>query len=214
LTTLPKKIHAVILDYGLVLCQPPAHACVDRIASQFGLSRDEFWRSFEKIRPDYDSGALSSEQYWAMFAKDAGIDPTTVDVASLRQWDIEMWSDMNLKMLDCVRSMRAAGWRTAILSNMHADFATHLRRTATWLAGFDSLVFSSEVGMVKPDLAIYRYCVRQLGVPAEEAIFIDDRVINVRAAASVGLNAILFRSTEELMRDLGVFGCAHLESPR
>ena len=201
-----KKIRAVILDYGLVLCQAPAHSRVDWIASQFGLSREEFWRVFEKIRPDYDRGALSAEQYWVMFAKEAGVDPATIDIDNLRKWDIEMWSEMNLAMLDCVRNVQAASYRTAILSNMHAEFAAHLRRTAAWLAGFDCLIFSSEVGMVKPDLAIYRYCVQQLGVPAEEAIFIDDRDVNVRAASAAGLQAVLFRSAAELQSELCAFG--------
>jgi putative hydrolase of the HAD superfamily len=96
----------------------------------------------------------------------------------------------NDAMLDLVRRVRAAGVRTAILTNNLAQFR------AGWKAMVDAdnlvelIIDSSEVGMRKPERRIYELTVERLEVPASRAVFLDDLEANVAGARSAGLQAI------------------------
>ena len=63
------------------------------------------------------------------------------------------------------------------------------------------------IGHRKPDPAVYTYVLRELGVPAEQCIFVDDREINCEAAREAGIAAIRFEGVEPLrssLREAGV----------
>jgi putative hydrolase of the HAD superfamily len=197
---------SVILDYGLVLCLPPTRGAVDRMAGVFGIDHRTFWSLYEKNRGLYDRGDLDGTEYWSRFASDAGRSIDENQVRSLRIWDIEMWSRLNEPLLRWARNLRSAGYRTAVLSNLHTEFTTHIRKNCPWLEHFDCPVFSSEVGCIKPDREIYEHCLRGLRVDAAEAIFLDDREANVRAAKEKGITALQYSTTDQLRKDLGSIG--------
>jgi len=73
-----------------------------------------------------------------------------------------------------------------------------LRQEFAWLAEFDQLTWSCELGIAKPDPAIYRLTCDRLGVLPEEALFLDDKPENVQAAEQLGLHALQFRSVDDL----------------
>ena len=105
-----------------------------------------------------------------------------------------------------VRELRADGYRTAICTN-------NVRESAGWRASlpldlFDVVVDSSEVGLRKPDPAIYRLTCDLLAVEPAAAVFCDDHPDNVAAAESAGLTGVhigddLVGSLEALRRVLG-----------
>ncbi|MDR3793820.1 MAG: HAD-IA family hydrolase [Terracidiphilus sp.] len=65
---------------------------------------------------------------------------------------------------------------------------------------------SCYLGLHKPDLPFYRRALDILGCPAEQVLFIDDRVENVAAATDVGIHALLFEGAEKLRRELEELG--------
>jgi 2-haloacid dehalogenase len=68
-----------------------------------------------------------------------------------------------------------------------------------WLAEtFRDVVVSGHEGIVKPDPAIFRRCLKRNGLAAERCVFIDDSAANVAAAASLGIDAIRFTDTAAL----------------
>jgi HAD superfamily hydrolase (TIGR01509 family) len=79
---------------------------------------------------------------------------------------------------------------------------------ARWLAEthdlrlFDDVISSAEIGLAKPDPAIYRLALERLRVQAGEAIFVDDLARNTEAAESIGLPSLVFESPEQLRREL------------
>jgi epoxide hydrolase-like predicted phosphatase len=101
-------------------------------------------------------------------------------------------------MLQALRSARSAGVRTALVSNSWGlDYPR-----AGWDQLFDLIVISGEVGLRKPDPAIYRYAARGLGLRPEECIFVDDLPPNVRGAAAVGMATVLHKSAETTIAEL------------
>ena len=65
---------------------------------------------------------------------------------------------------------------------------------------------SCEIGIRKPDRAIYEYAVETIGTDAKRLVFVDDREENVDAARAVGMNGIVFESADQLRRALDELG--------
>lgn len=96
------------------------------------------------------------------------------------------------EMLAAVAEAREAGVRTALLSNSWG--VENYPRTRLEPA-FDTMVISGEVGLRKPDPAIFRLAAERLGLQLEECAFVDDLRGNVDAARALGMAALLHRDT-------------------
>ncbi len=70
------------------------------------------------------------------------------------------------------------------------------------LEGFTGAVYSSDVGSRKPDERFFRAMLRRAGASAHESLFIDDRIENVTAAASLGIRAIHYSSHDRLLDEM------------
>lgn len=94
-------------------------------------------------------------------------------------------------VVERVRSLRADGYRTGIITNNVREAAAAWRDMLDLDALFDVVVDSSEVGMRKPNPAIYHHALEQLGgIAPERAVFLDDAVGNVAGARAVGMHAV------------------------
>jgi putative hydrolase of the HAD superfamily len=204
------KITAVIFDYGEVLCHRPTDDEFNRLANVYGADRKRFKELWEKNRGAFDRGELSAMAYWSAMAEDAGRKIDRAQLEEVCRWDIDMWANENPEMVEWLRQLRRAGFKTALLSNMHPDMVTHVRDTFDWLDQFDFVAFSADVRMTKPDPAIYRHTLDGLGVKAEHTLFIDDREGNIHAAQALGIHAIRFHSVPQLRRDLEEMGFPNL----
>jgi putative hydrolase of the HAD superfamily len=198
----PHDLHAVILDYGMVLCRQPSLEHINRIAHIFGIDRAAFWQLYEKNRGAYDKNDIDGKEYWGRFASDTNTPLDDSALGLLLHWDIEMWSNLEKPLLSWARSLRGAGFQTALLSNLHLGFSAHLRSSSEWLQLFDHLIFSAEVRLIKPDPAIFLYCLQALRVRPEQTLFIDDRDANVETAVTLGVKAIKYESIPQLAADL------------
>lgn len=97
--------------------------------------------------------------------------------------------------------LRICGLRIGLLSNSWGN--TYPRERIDSL--FDPVVISGEVGLRKPDRAIYELAVRRLGVPAERVLFVDDaepNVVGARRAGLRGLRHVDPESTRAAIADL------------
>lgn len=198
-------IRGLILDYGEVLCNRPSPHVLERMASSTGIAPEVFAERYQQERGPYDRGDYSPEEYWSrVAAENIALDDGLLQ--SLRQWDVEMWSDLNPQMTGWLDELHGAGLKTAMLSNMHADMAAHVRRSFDWLQRLDYVVLSCELRLIKPDRAIYERCVAGLALQPSETCFIDDREINVQAAREAGLAALRFQTVEQLREDLTRLG--------
>lgn len=97
-------------------------------------------------------------------------------------------------MVAAVRRLHDSGVRTALLSN---TWGAEKAMRDEIVDLFDASVLSGEVGMRKPDPAIYALAVERLGLAPEQCAFVDDFEVNVRAAERAGMRAILHVRTED-----------------
>jgi putative hydrolase of the HAD superfamily len=206
----PAGIRAVILDYDLVLCKTPQEEHVERMAAAFRVDHPTLWRLYEQNRGPLDKGELTPAAYWKSVARDAGRKVDAFTIERLQDLDIDMWDTVEERLLEWVQTLQANGYKTALLANSHPRFVAHLRKNRPWLRLFEVCVFSSEVHLIKPDPAIFRYTLEKLGIEPSAVLFIDDRFSNVSVARTLGIEAIKFSSLVQLNKDLKEAGFSHL----
>lgn len=193
-------LRAVVFDYGMVLTgqqDPESYAALLRIT---GLQAEQFEPLYWADRNDYDLGHLTGTAFWQKLLHDAGLSQDTVE--ELNQWDARMWTTQNPAMVAWQQQLKKRGLLTAILSNMGDSVLASIEREFAWIKNFDVLVWSFQLGIAKPDPAIYEYVLKLLGTRPEETLFLDDRSINIEAARALGFQALQFSTVEQLRDDL------------
>jgi putative hydrolase of the HAD superfamily len=100
-------------------------------------------------------------------------------------------------VVERIRALRAEGYRVGLVTNNVREGSAAWRAKIPVDDLFEVVIDSSEVGMRKPNPAIYHLALEQLGVtdPAT-AVFIDDALGNVEGARRAGLHALHFEETE------------------
>ena len=102
-------------------------------------------------------------------------------------------------MYDTIRTLRAAGFSTALLSN---SWGCDEYPRADFPGLFDTVVLSGEVGMRKPEKEIFFHAAATLGLAPAECVFIDDMEANVAAAQACGMTGVLHTETATTARAL------------
>ena len=188
---------AVIFDYGRVLSLAPSHDELQQFAALVGVSEPPFYEIYSATRNEYDCGRADFHQHWQAFCEVAGVTLEPAQVDRIAEMETLMWLRVNPETLALAREIKAHGVRLAILSNMPHDLLAYVRREFEWLDEFEVKVWSCEFGNTKPDPAIYHHCLDALGCKAGQTLFFDDRLNNVEAAQSLGMEAHLFESVEQ-----------------
>ena len=99
--------------------------------------------------------------------------------------------DLDEAMFAAVAAARRAGVRTGLLSN---SWGTQNYPHHRFEELFDIQVISGEVGLRKPDPAIFALASRRIGIEPARCVFVDDLDKNIAAAEEAGMVGILHRS--------------------
>jgi putative hydrolase of the HAD superfamily len=202
-------VRAVIFDFGGVLCFHPPEDRFTRIADLFGISTPDLLRLFWANRIEYDAGLLDSRAYWTQIAKAAGRTLDDTLLATLVRYEVELWNNYDQRIMRWAAHLRSSGVRTAILSNLPRVLGEALRATPGFLDPFNHVTFSCELGIVKPEAAIYHDAVQGVRVSPSEALFLDDKRENVEGARAVGLHAEIYSTWETFLAEtLGRYNLA------
>jgi putative hydrolase of the HAD superfamily len=177
-----------VFDLGQVLSSPPDiyHAPAELLGVDPEAYRELYWSH----RRAYDTGG-SRVEYWQPILDRLGVQPSGELIASLATLDADLWTELRPTAGELLEVVRGWNVQTALLSNAPLVLGKAIRRTA-WVAAFDHVFISAELGVTKPDPAIYEVVTGELSANQGEIAFIDDRQANVDAAAAAGWNAHLW----------------------
>jgi putative hydrolase of the HAD superfamily len=181
----------LLLDYGGVVCQHQPEQARAALVGAAGREAEPFWAAYWAHRGPYDAGSLSSTAYWCTVADTVGASWPDELCGELTRIDVDGWLHPDEDVLRLARDAKAGGLRLALLSNAPADLASAVRGLS-WMAPFDELIFSCDLGTVKPDAGCYRAALGILGAEPAEVLFVDDRQENVDGAHAVGIPAVRF----------------------
>ena len=108
---------------------------------------------------------------------------------------------------EIVMELDARGVPLFAITNFSADFWPPFHeRERDFFSRFRDIVVSGEEKMLKPDPALYRRALERFGLRPGEALFVDDRAINVEGAEAVGMRGHLFTGAKGLRRRLEAEG--------
>jgi putative hydrolase of the HAD superfamily len=201
-----RVIRGVIVDFGGVLALPPSPEALARLQMISGFDdADAFLASLWRHRRSYDLGQVSAEEYWRLVGAERERDYDPAALERLCAEDAACWAVQNAALVAWLETLKAAGLRLALLSNIPREQWAALKDGLGWLSLCDVVVVSYELRIAKPDPEVYRLCLEQLSLRPDEVVFVDDHPDNIAAAAALGINALLFTTIDALRCELANF---------
>ena len=174
-------INAVLFDIGGVLLTLGEASYRLQLAQRLGLSTIP--ASYEAQAPYLQRGELAESLFWAEMAGRPVADTFCDDVWLAHFRPIPaMWQ--------VAAELRSMGIRTGILSNTQTSHV-RLMQGMGFLHEFAPVILSCEVGLRKPEPAIFRYALQRLALPAHQVAYVDDVPEYVAAATTLGLQTVL-----------------------
>jgi len=193
-------IKALVFDFGGVLMRTEDQSFRAAWETRFGLPPGELLRIVSDNEASLQAtlGQGPEEQIWANIQHRFKL--TSIE---LQQLIGDFWAGdrLDVHLLTYLASLRPC-YRTGLLSNAWTGARMVFTEKYHLDKSFDLMVISSEEGVAKPDLQIYRRTASRLGMLPEEVVFVDDVEKNVAAATSAGMHGLLFRSTDQVLADL------------
>ena len=189
------SIQAVIFDMYETLvtqfCSPLYYGT--QIAEDLGLRAEEFlpgWRATEEARA---TGKLAFEETMEQLMKSHGIysperHRRVVDKRIAIQADC--FTHLHPGIVPMLSALRERGIRIGLITNCFSEEAKLIRESKLY-PYFDAHCLSWEEGVRKPDPAIYRTCLRRLGIAPENCLYVGDGgSFELETARSLGLQAV------------------------
>jgi putative hydrolase of the HAD superfamily len=181
--TASREFDGVIFDLGGVMTEPLFHHRTDVPPEFFGVIAfflGEFRDHYHLTTGVHDlhlleMGKISDDEFFdRMIARyiEAGNGP--MDPREAQKFVFGQGMVACGAMVDAVRQIRDAGFKTALLTNISREGEAIFTKLFPVDELFDVVVDSSKVGMRKPDPAIYRLTCERLGIAPERCLVIDD----------------------------------------
>jgi len=193
-------IRAVIFDMGGVFIRTEDQTPRQRLAERLGLPvKKLLFEVFDSPSANLALvGKIDEHEHWQNIGNALGL--AGDDLAHFRRefWAGDRWDK---EIIDFLRSLRPAH-KTALLSNAWSGLRRVLTEIYPSMDAFDVQVISAEVGLAKPDSAIYRLVLERLGVEPQQAVFVDDFIENIEAANALGIHAVRFTSAAQALTDV------------
>jgi epoxide hydrolase-like predicted phosphatase len=196
---MPGAYEAVLFDFGGVLTTPVWDSFAAFCEGE-GLDPDAIKRLFRED-PEalaelrrLETGSVTEREFEASFGARLGLaDPGgLIDSMFAGMEPVE-------EMVAALRTLRAAGLRTGLVSN---SWSTGHYDRELLAELFDQVLISGELGMHKPQPEIYLLAAERIGVPARSCLFVDDLRENCEGAEAVGMTAIPHRRPAETLARL------------
>ncbi|WP_405942705.1 HAD family hydrolase [Streptomyces sp. NBC_00207] len=141
---------------------------------------------------------MTGPGYWRAVCARLGVPCDRRLTDELTAADLAGWSEVDHRTVDLLGLLADRGIVLGLLSNIPEDLAVLYEATQPWLERFAVRGLSCRIGSAKPEPAAYEWCIRELGLPPGEILFVDDRPENVHAARRLGLQGHVFTSPEAL----------------
>ncbi|GAB1484368.1 HAD family phosphatase [Treponema sp.] len=196
------SIKAVVFDYGKVLSFSPEQETIGLLASIAGVEDALMEKIMYEERDIYDRGSISGLDYYKQGLSKHGVDIDEGSLAALVRSDLESWANLNPETVKLADSVKKAGLKLGILSNMPHEFLALCRKRFPLIAGADVGIYSCELGLNKPEKAIYEALLARLMLEPEEVAFFDDLEPNVRGARDLGIQAFLWKDADTARKNL------------
>ncbi len=187
-------MNAVLFDLGRVLVHYDHQQSVAAVATLAQAPVESVHQLLRDYTHALGVGDLDAEEFHALFCSHLGVtlpfaDFITTFAAGIRRDEAAVAYALSLQQRPATT--------VAIISNTNAAHVLWLDEHLPELRDFDLVMMSNEVGLLKPDPAIFTTALELLDVLPAQAIFIDDIAENVEAARVLGIAGLVHHDWPE-----------------
>ncbi|MBP5353547.1 MAG: HAD-IA family hydrolase [Lachnospiraceae bacterium] len=190
-------IRAVIFDMfeTLVTLDGSGHYGGLKMSDDAGVSKDDFMPLWHSSEDERTVGHLTTEQAVADILRELGVytDELCGEIMRKRREAKERCFERNNihpEVYDMLRELREKGIRLGLISNCFSE-ERDVIRSSEMVACFDAVMLSYEQGVSKPDREIFERCMKELGVTAEECLYVGDGGSSeLKVAGELGMHPV------------------------
>jgi epoxide hydrolase-like predicted phosphatase len=205
------EIKAIVFDFGNVISRfDPARFFVNLAKVSGSSARDlaAAWSAHAELMRQFEDGQLTSAAFHVQACAALGI---TLEAAPFIAAFNDIFTPIpaSEELIGQLKSF----YKLGLLSNTNELHSAAVIRTSPVFPLFDAVALSHEIHAQKPDARIFDVVLDQLGLIAEECVYIDDSAENVAAAAALEFHAVHYTDHQHLLSDLASFKLKGLVPP-
>jgi epoxide hydrolase-like predicted phosphatase len=193
-------IRAVVFDVGGVLKITPDTGRTDKWTARLNLQPEGLYARLRSLGLDGIRGTCTPEAWLGGLREITGMDQTQTDEYMRDLWE-EYLGTHNTELAAYFGSLRPH-FQTAILSNSFLGAREKEQAAYGFEDLCDFIIYSHEVGLLKPDPQIFALTCERLRLQPSEMIFVDDIEPYVEAARTFGIHAIPFKNNAQTIADI------------
>jgi len=198
------KPGVVIFDLGKVLLDFDYRQAAGRIAERSKLTPEQVMNTVaaSPLLLRYETGLLDSRSFFDAICEATGFCGTYAEFAPAFGNIFEPIQPMvNFQL-----SLKQAGIPTYIFSNTNDLAVAYIRQHFPFFNGFTGYFLSYELGVMKPEAAIYEIVEQITGRKGQDLLYIDDRPENTEAGAARQWQVITHTSPADTIKQAAALG--------
>jgi len=195
-------IKAVVLDIGGVIIRTKNRSCRELLEKQYNLpvgGADELVFN-SRAAQDSTIGLVENNAVWESVKNHLCISDLQLNEFKEMFWKND---DIDRDLIQYIQTLRPQ-FKTALLSNAWKNFRNILSTQYQISEGLtvDQILISSELGVAKPDPAIYQVLAETINCEFKDILFVDDFIENIKAAKILGIRTIHYQQGINLIKEI------------
>jgi FMN phosphatase YigB (HAD superfamily) len=200
-TDAPPPIRAVIFDIGGILERPFDDVLFPDLARMLGVPESQLRQRRAMDAAVLAEGRMTLQEFYAGVVGESGrpVDPGAAVARHLAVYAAAT-VPLDARVLALIAGLRHR-YVVACLTNTEVEVGRFNRERGLYRP-FDRAFLSTELGLRKPDRAIFEHVLAELRCAPDEAVFTDDSLENAAGARAASMHAIHYRDFERFSREL------------
>jgi epoxide hydrolase-like predicted phosphatase len=188
----------IFFDWSGVISDDSGDGFIKQMLLNAGATSYQAKEITETFFIDFLKGFLSEAEFWDKLKTNYGLKIIGQSSDELKKW---LGLIPNKNILELVNKAKRQGLRVVVLTNIIKPVYDIIQK-AGYYNLFDDAIASCVVGLAKPQREIYELALKRINVSPQESIFIDDKIVNIETANSIGFKTILAQNPTQIINDL------------
>jgi FMN phosphatase YigB (HAD superfamily) len=188
-------VNTIIFSVGNVLIT--SGKAYSYLMKETGISEEKLSEVRESIIRPAQKGEITTKEF-----EEKLCEAYNVDSEELSRLFVEGGKllEVNEKVLSIVEKLKG-NYNIALFSTTTEKYAS-LTVEKDLYSNFSNVIYSYEIGALKPEIEVYEKILEKLGKKGEECLYIDAKEENLVPAEEVGMKTVLYVDAEELAEKL------------
>lgn len=195
-------IQVILFDLGeVVLTNDWHYECPEKFVAYseyFGIIYDEMEEGWKSAWPDYELGKISEDVFWERFLTAAHAKKIDVEKAKV------LWKEYfgsKEGMIDLLKKLKQKRYTLAVASSTGKEWLAYKRKTYHLDEYFSDYFTTCDMRIKKTDKIFFEEILRQLQIPSQNVLLVDDTQKILDVASTVGIQTIRFQNAQQLTED-------------